>query len=146
MPLYTLAIQNAVDVRKLGQATSASQFFRQIGGAIGVAILGTVLATNLMTSLSANVPAGLTGADVGGLSADSGSLAGGVDLAQGIGEAGEVVAQAQRGVELAFADAVTRVYFYILFIVLVGWFVTLLVPELPLGRTIGRPRVAPATD
>jgi EmrB/QacA subfamily drug resistance transporter len=146
MPLYTLAIQNAVDVRKLGQATSASQFFRQIGGAIGVAILGTVLATNLMTSLSANVPAGLTGLDIGGLGAEAGSLAWGVDLAQGIGEAGEVVAQAQRGVELAFADAVTRVYFYILFIVLVGWFVTLLVPELPLGRTIGRPRVAPATD
>ena len=27
LPLYTLAIQNAVDVRKIGQATSASQFF-----------------------------------------------------------------------------------------------------------------------
>jgi hypothetical protein len=49
-PLYTLAIQNAVDVRKLGQATSASQFFRQIGGAIGAAVLGTILASSLSTS------------------------------------------------------------------------------------------------
>jgi hypothetical protein len=47
LPLYTLAIQNAVDVRKVGQATSASQFFRQIGGTVGVAIMGTILASTL---------------------------------------------------------------------------------------------------
>ncbi len=51
-PLYTLAIQNAVDVRQLGQATSASQFFRQIGGTVGAALMGTVLATGLATSFS----------------------------------------------------------------------------------------------
>lgn len=54
-PLYTLAIQNAVDVRMIGQATSASQFFRQIGGAIGTAILGTVLASTLSSSLAQNI-------------------------------------------------------------------------------------------
>ena len=32
LPLFTLAVQNAVDVRLLGQATSLTQFFRQIGG------------------------------------------------------------------------------------------------------------------
>jgi EmrB/QacA subfamily drug resistance transporter len=47
MPLYTLALQNAVDVSQLGQATSANQFFRQIGGTIGAALMGTVLATAL---------------------------------------------------------------------------------------------------
>jgi len=47
MPLFTLAIQNAVDVRMVGQATSASQFFRQIGATVGAAIHGTVLATTL---------------------------------------------------------------------------------------------------
>ena len=43
MPLYTLAIQNAVEMRQMGQATSAAQFFRQIGGAIAAALLGAVL-------------------------------------------------------------------------------------------------------
>lgn len=52
MPLYTLAIQNAVDVRRIGQATSASQFFRQIGGTIGAALMGTVLATTLSSAFS----------------------------------------------------------------------------------------------
>jgi len=52
-PLYTLAIQNAVDFRQIGQATSASQFFRQIGGTVGAALMGTVLATGLATGLAA---------------------------------------------------------------------------------------------
>ncbi|CAN5868467.1 MDR family MFS transporter [soil metagenome] len=46
-PLYTLAVQNAVEPRKIGQATSAVQFFRQIGQVIGVAIMGTVFSTTL---------------------------------------------------------------------------------------------------
>ncbi len=57
--LFPLAIQNAVDVRLLGQATSASQFFRQIGGVTGAAVMGTILATSLVTSfanLSAVLP------------------------------------------------------------------------------------------
>lgn len=48
LPLYPLAIQNAVEPRMIGQATSASQFFRQIGGVVGAAIMGTVLVTSLV--------------------------------------------------------------------------------------------------
>src|SRR5690606_9770128 len=50
IPLYPLAIQNAVDAKVLGQATSANQFFRQIGGAIGASVLGAILATSLSDS------------------------------------------------------------------------------------------------
>lgn len=53
LPLFTLAIQNAVDVRRVGQATSAAQFFRQIGGTVGAAVMGTVLATTLGISFGA---------------------------------------------------------------------------------------------
>jgi predicted MFS family arabinose efflux permease len=42
-PLYTLAIQNVVDFREIGQATSTSQFFRQIGGTVGAAMMSVVL-------------------------------------------------------------------------------------------------------
>jgi EmrB/QacA subfamily drug resistance transporter len=76
LPLYTLAIQNAVDFRKLGQATSASQFFRQIGGTIGAAIMGTVLASSLSTSFSnTNIP-GTTGGSFGG---EGSAISGGLD-------------------------------------------------------------------
>jgi len=50
-----LAIQNAVDTRRIGQATSAAQFFRQIGATIGAAVMGVVLAVTLSSSLGAFV-------------------------------------------------------------------------------------------
>jgi len=50
MPLYPLAIQNAVPKEVLGQATSANQFFRQIGGAIGASVLGALLSVSLGNS------------------------------------------------------------------------------------------------
>jgi EmrB/QacA subfamily drug resistance transporter len=52
LPLYPLAIQNAVGRERLGQATSASQFFRQIGGTVGTALMGAVLATSLAVSFA----------------------------------------------------------------------------------------------
>ncbi len=84
-PLYTIAIQNAVDVSRLGQATSTSQFARQIGGTIGVAIMGTVLAAMLTATVEEN-----------------------------------------------FAAAITRIYFYTIFLVGTAWLTTFFIPELPL--------------
>ncbi|MCE9668548.1 MFS transporter [Myxococcus stipitatus] len=47
IPLYTLAIQNAVPPQRIGVATSAATFFRQLGMTLGVALLGTVFSTTL---------------------------------------------------------------------------------------------------
>ncbi len=44
---YLLAVQNAVPRRRRGVATSSVQFFRTIGGAVAVAVLGTVLNAHL---------------------------------------------------------------------------------------------------
>jgi hypothetical protein len=41
----------------------------------------------------------------------------------------------QEGIKLAFADAITRNYFFVLFIVAAAWLVTWLVPQLPLRKT-----------
>jgi len=45
--LFSLAVQNAVSPREIGVATSTSQFFRQIGSTIGVAVFGAVLTSSL---------------------------------------------------------------------------------------------------
>jgi hypothetical protein len=39
----SLVIQNGVPTRHLGAATSAAQFFRSIGGTIGVSVMGAIL-------------------------------------------------------------------------------------------------------
>jgi EmrB/QacA subfamily drug resistance transporter len=43
MPLYIIAVQNAVPYSVMGIATSSTAFFRQIGGALGLAILGSIV-------------------------------------------------------------------------------------------------------
>ncbi len=55
--LYSLAVQNSVPPQEIGQATSASQFTRQIGSTVGAAIMGTVFTTALAAALAANMPA-----------------------------------------------------------------------------------------
>ncbi len=47
MQVLVLAVQNAVDRRDLGAATSASTFFRSMGGAVGVAVFGALLSHRL---------------------------------------------------------------------------------------------------
>jgi EmrB/QacA subfamily drug resistance transporter len=43
MPLYTLIVQNAFPIQRVGVVTSSLQFFRSIGSTVGVALLGTVV-------------------------------------------------------------------------------------------------------
>jgi len=42
MPVITLAVQSAFGAEQRGVATSATQFFRSIGGTIGMAVLGVI--------------------------------------------------------------------------------------------------------
>ena len=46
LPTMSLIVQNAVSPQFIGVATSSSQFFRQIGSVLGVAIFGAVLANS----------------------------------------------------------------------------------------------------
>jgi EmrB/QacA subfamily drug resistance transporter len=46
------AIQNAVEFRDMGTATSSTTFFRQMGGSIGAAVFGAVLSSRLAQHLS----------------------------------------------------------------------------------------------
>jgi len=64
MPLFTLAVQNAVPPERMGTASSATQFFRQIGSTIGIALMGAVLAASLQTQLAANLPPSISGGGV----------------------------------------------------------------------------------
>ncbi len=57
MQVLVLAVQNAVDPRNMGVATSGSLLFRQIGGSIGIAIFGAIFANRLHGNLESMLPA-----------------------------------------------------------------------------------------
>ena len=60
MPLLGLAVQNALDDRLLGVATASSQFFRQIGGTLGIALFGTIITTQIQGGLIGRLPEEVT--------------------------------------------------------------------------------------
>jgi EmrB/QacA subfamily drug resistance transporter len=56
MQTLVLAVQNAVDYKDLGVATSGASLFRSMGGSIGTPIFGAILANQLATNLAAAFP------------------------------------------------------------------------------------------
>jgi EmrB/QacA subfamily drug resistance transporter len=61
MQVLVLAVQNAVDIRLMGVATSGAIMFRQIGGSFGVAVFGAIFANHLRANLAAAMPPGVKG-------------------------------------------------------------------------------------
>jgi EmrB/QacA subfamily drug resistance transporter len=56
MPLFTIAVQNAVPNSQLGVATSVTAFLRSVGGAVGLAVLGSVMNNKFAAELVSSVP------------------------------------------------------------------------------------------
>lgn len=157
MPLFTLAIQNAVDVRFIGQATSASQFFRQTGATVGAAIMGAVLGTTLGVAFAAiDLPPEVV-AD-SGTSVEELVASGGSDLPNQIRavyagraaaappeSAAALLAEGERAAEAAgtqvrqaFVDATTRIYWLTAFLMAIATLLATRIPELPLRTTHDR--------
>jgi EmrB/QacA subfamily drug resistance transporter len=58
MPIYTLCVQNVAPPNVMGAATASVQFFRSIGGTVGVATYGSILLRKYHANFSSNIPAG----------------------------------------------------------------------------------------
>jgi EmrB/QacA subfamily drug resistance transporter len=58
MPVFSLTVQNAVRPDQLGVATASSQLFRNMGGTIGIAVMGTIMASSLKSSLKSAAESG----------------------------------------------------------------------------------------
>ena len=50
-PSFTISVQNAVPHNLLGVVTSATQFYRSVGGALGLAVLGSYMANRFAAGL-----------------------------------------------------------------------------------------------
>jgi EmrB/QacA subfamily drug resistance transporter len=55
MPLYINAVQSALPQRYLGVGTSQFQFWRNVGGTVGAAVLGTILAQRLPDAITGQI-------------------------------------------------------------------------------------------
>ena len=57
MPTATLAVQNSVEKRMLGVATSATQFVRSVGSTVGTAAIGSLVTKGYAEKLESSAPA-----------------------------------------------------------------------------------------
>ncbi|PFG42737.1 EmrB/QacA subfamily drug resistance transporter [Isoptericola jiangsuensis] len=124
MQIIVLAVQNAVDPRELGTATSANNFFREIGAAVGTALFTTIFTTRLTDNL-AEVFAGVpTGVAPGGESLTPAEV-------QALPE------PLKSGVVDAFANALAPSFWYLVPLVLVGLVLAFFLPVIKLSDVAG---------
>ena len=75
MQNLVLAVQNTVDVKDIGSTSASVAFFRSLGGALGVSVLGAVLADHVQKLIVDGLAAlGITGAGSAPASLDLSSL------------------------------------------------------------------------
>ncbi|MDQ3809499.1 MAG: EmrB/QacA family drug resistance transporter, partial [Chloroflexota bacterium] len=125
MQVLVIAVQNAVDYRELGVATSGATLFRLIGGSLGTAVLGAIFATRLEVNLARFLPAG------------SGGLPGG---RSGVGMNLDALAHLPPAVRAAYTEAFTAslgtVFPVATGIAVIGFLLAWLLPERPLRETV----------
>lgn len=117
MPVLVLAVQNSVRPADLGTATSANNYFRQIGGSVGAAIFGTLFAHRLADALTERLPAGA------GLP-DPESLTPQLVHALPAALRDDYIA--------AYADAMPRIFLYLVPVLVLGLFIAFFLKEKPL--------------
>jgi EmrB/QacA subfamily drug resistance transporter len=118
MPAFLIAVQNEVRRDMLGAATATLQFSRNIGGMLGVSVMGAILATQASANLFAR------GIDPESVSLSA--LIGGADLGT-LGARGTAV-------EGALAGAMASVFVAALVAAVLALLVTLLAPRERIGQ------------
>jgi EmrB/QacA subfamily drug resistance transporter len=117
MQIVVTIVQNAVDRRHMGTATSSVAFFRSMGGTFGAAVFGAVLSSRLATHLA---DSGITGAQSGSINTNNVTR-----IAHLPGPIREVVLN-------AFANSLDDVFLWAVPTILVALVVSLFIKELPL--------------
>lgn len=118
--VLVLAVQNAVDFRDMGVATSASTFFRSLGGSVGTGLLGAIFVGQLRSNLGRLLPEGTV--PTADLTSSPGAIAGLPDAIRG-------------PVIEAFAGSVASVFLISVPIMAVALVLAFLLPEIPLRET-----------
>ena len=120
MQVLVVAVQNAVPHSQLGTATATATFFRSIGGAFGVSVLGSVLDSRLLSQLRLHAsPAVL-------------KLLGGGSISANPAQISQLPAPAHGVVIDAFSSALQAVFMVAAPITILAFVLTWLMKEIPL--------------
>ncbi|WUJ74574.1 MFS transporter [Kribbella soli] len=125
MQNLVLAVQNTVDVSEVGAASASVTFFRSLGGAVGVSVLGAVLATRVTDLITEHIKA-LGPAAAAAAQGGSGSV---LDVSSLPAPVAEIVRQ-------AYGDATGRIFVIAAGAAVVSLLAVLFIREVPLRQTV----------
>lgn len=121
MQVLVLAVQNSVPQREIGAATSASTFFRSIGGSFGTAVFGAVWAGRLAAEMTAAFPGG--------------GLPAGGDTTSSLQTIQALPPAIQDQVLGAFANAIDTTFLVAVPVMVAAVVLSFFLPEVPLRTT-----------
>jgi EmrB/QacA subfamily drug resistance transporter len=125
MQNLVLSVQNTVEGRQLGAATATVSFFRSLGGAIGVSVLGAVLAAQVADSVATGLQR--LGIPAGQLSGSGSSIP----------DVSTLPPPVARVVEDAFGKGIAHVFLLAAPLMLLAVVAILWIKEVPLRRQSG---------
>jgi EmrB/QacA subfamily drug resistance transporter len=131
-----LAVQNAVNPREMGVATSSVTFFRQMGGTIGVAVFLSILFTRLATEIPKQIIAAAQASPAAAQQAQQLQQAGASTVLSdttGIHAYPALVEPFNVG----FSNVISLVFLVAAAVVAIGFFVLWFLPEVPLRNQSG---------
>ncbi|UYM06704.1 MFS transporter [Solicola gregarius] len=126
MQNLVLAVQNTVDVTEVGAASGTVAFFRSLGGAVGVSVLGAILASRV----SDKIAAGLS--DLG-VDPDQASAGGGSSSVLDLKSLPEPVVDVIR---MSYADATGRIFLVAAVVAVISLIAVVSIREVPLRLTV----------
>jgi EmrB/QacA subfamily drug resistance transporter len=129
MQNLVLAVQNTVDVSQVGAASASVTFFRSLGGAVGVSVLGAVLASRVTELITRNLrELGPDGAAAGRALQDGSGTS--------VLDVGSLPPQLADVVRHAYGDATGRIFLIAAAAGVVSLLAVLFIREVPLRRTV----------
>lgn len=123
MQILLLVVQNSVDPREIGTATSANNFFREIGATIGVTAIGTAFTNRLTDRLFEVLPANAS--DLVPVSASGLTPA----IVRAIPE------PFRTGIVNSYAESLVPLFFWLVPLMLIGTLLAFLLDGTPLEST-----------
>ena len=137
MQQYTLVVQNSVQRADLGVATASTQFFRNVGSTVGIAVFGTVMTSGMAAAITSHLPVEVAARMPAG-AVDAGSV---LDPSALAGLPAVVADAVRQGL----ADQLHEVFLIALPLALVVFVATLAIKAVPL-RDTANVEVAPAEE
>jgi EmrB/QacA subfamily drug resistance transporter len=122
MQNLVLAVQNTVQAKDIGTASASVAFFRSVGGAIGVSVLGAIMSTHVKDLA-------VEGMAAAGIPVQGGGSGASMDLADMPAPIADIM-------RAAYGDATAQIFLISAIISVVALLAVLFIKERPLRRTV----------